>query len=385
MNSQERHEARYKRRKAVREKKIQLAQEQYGDYEKVFGFDNLYKSYKKCCSGVGWKSSTQRYKTNALYNVVETYNALMDCTYKSRGFYEFDIVERGKPRHIQSVHISERVVQRCLCDYSLVPIFSRSFIYDNGACMKHKGIDFAVHRITCHLRRFYRQYRDDGYVLLFDFSKYFENILHQPLIETVKARYSDVRLQNLIIGFINAFGDRGLGLGSQISQISALMFPNALDHFIKEKLGIKFYGRYMDDGYLIDHDKQYLIECRRKIIDLCHSLGIVMNVKKTQIVKLSRGFTFLKTKFSFSDTGRIIKKPARKGITAMRRKLKKFRRWMDEGRMTFEDVNTSYQSWRGHLKKCNSYRTLKRMDKLFQSLFQEELSNGRTTENCSET
>ncbi len=378
MNSIERRNERYKRRKAAREKKKQLNDEQHGNYEQVFTFDHLYKSYKKCCSGVGWKSSTQRYKTNALYNVVDTYNALMACTYKSRGFYEFDIVERGKPRHIQSVHISERVVQRCLCDYSLVPTFSRSFIYDNGACMKNKGIDFAIHRITCHLRRFYREYKDDGYVLLFDFSKYFDNIQHQPLIEIVKDRYSDERMQNLIIAFITAFGEKGLGLGSQISQISALMFPNALDHFIKEKLRIKYYGRYMDDGYLIHHDKAYLVECRKRIIELCHSLGIVMNVKKTQIVKLSRGFTFLKTKFSYSSTGRIIKKPARKGITGMRRKLKKFRRWVDEGRMTFDDVNTSYQSWRGHLKKCNSYRTLKRMDKLFKKLFKEELSNERT-------
>lgn len=378
MNSIERRNERYKRRKAAREKKKQQNDEQHGNYEQVFTFDHLYKSYKKCCSGVGWKSSTQRYKTNALYNVVDTYNALMACTYKSRGFYEFDIVERGKPRHIQSVHISERVVQRCLCDYSLVPTFSRSFIYDNGACMKNKGIDFAIHRITCHLRRFYREYKDDGYVLLFDFSKYFDNIQHKPLIEIVKDRYSDERMQNLIIAFITAFGEKGLGLGSQISQISALMFPNALDHFIKEKLRIKYYGRYMDDGYLIHHDKAYLVECRKRIIELCHSLGIVMNVKKTQIVKLSRGFTFLKTKFSYSATGRIIKKPARKGITGMRRKLKKFRRWIDEGRMTFDDVNTSYQSWRGHLKKCNSYRTLKRMDKLFKKLFKEELSNERT-------
>ena len=69
MNSIERRNERYKRRKAAREKKKQLNDEQHGNYEQVFTFDHLYKSYKKCCSGVGWKSSTQRYKTNALYNV----------------------------------------------------------------------------------------------------------------------------------------------------------------------------------------------------------------------------------------------------------------------------------------------------------------------------
>lgn len=384
MNSQERHEIRYQRRKAARERRDQQAREQYGDYDKTFTFDNLYRSYKKCCSGVGWKSSTQRYRVNALFNVVKTLHELEECNYRSKGFYEFDIVERGKPRHIQSVHISERVVQRCLCDYALVPLFSRSFIYDNGACMKGKGIDFALNRVTAHLRRFYQEHGKDGYVLLFDFSKYFENILHEPLIETVKKRFSDVRMQNLIIGFVNDFGEVGLGLGSQISQISALMFPNRLDHYIKEQLGIKFYGRYMDDGYLIHHDKQYLEQCRKKVIEICTSLGIKMNVKKTQIVKLSRGFRFLKMLFRLSDTGRILRKPTRKGITAMRRKLKIFRRWVDEDRMTFFDVNTSYQSWRGHLKKSDSHNTLKQMDKLFKSLFKEELSNERPTD-CTQT
>ena len=70
----------------------------------------------------GGKASTQRYKANALLNVVDTLDLLRSGKFKSKGFYEFDIIERGKERHIKSVHISERVVQRCLCDYSLVPI-----------------------------------------------------------------------------------------------------------------------------------------------------------------------------------------------------------------------------------------------------------------------
>lgn len=153
MNSKERHEARYQRRKEKRLRRKQERNEQYGDFDKVFTFDNLYCAFKKCCRGVGWKASTQRYKANALQNVNDAFNSLHNGTYKSRGFYEFDLVERGKPRHIKSVHISERVVQRCLCDNALVPMFSKSFIYDNGACMEHKGIDFAARRLVCHLQR----------------------------------------------------------------------------------------------------------------------------------------------------------------------------------------------------------------------------------------
>ena len=140
MNSTERHERRYQRRRAARfAKRSQLAAE-YGDFESVFSFDHLYTAYRASAKAVGWKASTQRYKASALPNVYRTHRELLAGTFKSRGFFEFDIVERGKPRHIRSVHITERVVQRCLCDFSLVPMLSRSFIYDNGASLKGKGL-----------------------------------------------------------------------------------------------------------------------------------------------------------------------------------------------------------------------------------------------------
>lgn len=372
MNSKERHEARYQRRKEKRLRLKQERNEQYGDFDKVFTFDNLYCAFKKCCRGVGWKASTQRYKANVLQNVNDTLRSLQNGTYKSRGFYEFDVVERGKPRHIKSVHISERVVQRCLCDNALVPMFGKSFIYDNGACIEHKGIDFAVRRLVCHLQRHFRKHGTNGYALVFDFSRYFDNIQHEPLKEVVDKAFTDTRVARLVNGFIDDFGEVGLGLGSQISQVSALMYPNRLDHYIKEVLRIKHYGRYMDDGYLIHDSKEHLQKCLREIRHICAELGIKLNAKKTQIVKLSRGLNFLKRHFILTYTGGVIIKPARKGITKMRHKLRTFKRWLAEGKMAIEDIRTSYISWKGHMKHCNAYRTMVNTDALYNKLFLED-------------
>lgn len=369
MNSQERHEARYQRRKAKREARRAELQKRYGEYDKIFTFDNLYKSFRLSCRGVGWKASTQTFKANAIYNINQIQRQLRDGKFKSKGFHEFDIYERGKPRHIRSVHISERVVQRCLCDHALVPMLSRSFIYDNGACMKGRGIDFALNRLTLHLQRHYRKYGTEGYALTFDFSKFFENVRHAPILAELNKRFSDARLVGLTTQLVKAFGDKGLGLGSQISQVLALSYPNRLDHYIKEVLRIKAYGRYMDDGYLIHHDKAYLQKCLADIQRICAELGIILNPKKTQIVKLSRGITFLKTRFILTDTGRVVRKPNRRGITRMRRKLKIFRRWLDEGRFTKADIRSSVCSWLGHVKRCNSYRTRQSMRALYRELF----------------
>lgn len=339
------------------------------NFDAVFTFDNLYRSYKKCCLGVGWKASTQRYKANAIVNVYDTLRTLQAGKFKSKGFYEFPRIERGKLRHIKSVHISERVVQSCLCTYALVPMLSRSFIYDNGACMKGKGTQFAVKRLVCHLQRHFRKHGTNGYALVFDFSKYFDNILHEPLKQIIDKEFTDTRIAGLVKQLIDDFGDIGLGLGSQISQVCALRYPNRLDHYIKEMLHIKGYARYNDDGYLIHESKEYLQKCLSEIRQICATLGIKLNGKKTQIVKLSRGLTILQRRFILTETGKVIIKPKQRGITKMRRKLRTFKQWYDEGEMAFADIKTSFVSFKGCLQHCNAFGNITRLNALFYKLF----------------
>lgn len=260
-------------------------------------------------------------------------------------------------------------MQRCLCDYSLVPVLARSFIYDNGASLKNKGYSFSIRRLESHLHRYYRKHRNAGYILLFDFSKFFDSVSHELLKKIIDKAYTDEDIRHIVMHFVNTFGDVGLGLGSQVSQILALASANELDHFVKEQLHIKFYGRYMDDGYLIHEDKKYLIYCLGEIQKLCNKLGITLNTKKTKIVKLSHGFTYLKARFFLTDTGRVVKKIYKISVTKMRRKLKAFRHFVDIGHMQDIDVFASFQSWRAYASTFNSYRTICRMSKLYDELF----------------
>lgn len=98
-------------------------------------------------------------------------------------------------------------------------------------------------------------------------------------------------------------------------------------------------------------------------------MGIIPNPKKTQIIKLSRGFTFLKTKFFLTDTGKVIMKPAHDSIVRERRKLKKFKKFHDNGEMTLKQIEQSYMSWRGFILQKNAYNSVCSMDALFYSLF----------------
>lgn len=184
------------------------------------------------------------------------------------------------------------------------------------------------------------------------------------------------KLLRLAFRFIDAF-DRGLGLGSEVSQISAIAYPNRIDHYIKEVLRIKGYGRFMDDSYLIHEDKKYLKKCLDTVRGMYRELGIELNEDKTHICDLKHGFTFLKTKYFITDKGRIIMKPCRDAITRERRKLKKQARLVNEGIMTFEQVRTSYTSWRGSMQPRNAHRTVQSMDQLFNTLFIENRKEWR--------
>lgn len=260
MNSKERHEIRYQRRVAARQAKRIAYSESFGRYEDVFSYEHLYQAGKNCCKGVMWKNSTQSYMSRITTNTASTHDALLRREFRSRGFHDFDLIERGKLRHIRSVHISERVVQRCLCDNILVPVFSHSFVFDNAASLKGKGVDFAMDRLDRHLHRFYRKFGvegvESGGVLTGDFSDFFNSAPHSIIYREAERRIHDDDVRRIACQFMEDFGDVGFGLGSQVSQIDALMVASPLDHFIKEQLHIKYYGRYMDDFYLIHENRE---------------------------------------------------------------------------------------------------------------------------------
>jgi hypothetical protein len=306
-------------------------------------------------------------------NIVETRRKLIAGESIQRGFVEFTLRERGKIRHIKGVHISERIVQKCLCDYALVPILSNPLIYDNGASIKGKGLHFALRRLVAHLSRFYRKNgrSNNGYALLIDFKKFFDNIDHAVLFGLLDKHIGDERVKHLARCFVSAFGPgKSLGLGSQVSQIAAVFFPDKVDHVIKEKLCITYYGRYMDDLYLLHADKTYLEQCLKEITEVCDSLGIAINTKKTKIVKLSDGVEFLKGKYVLLKTGKIVRLSRKDSTKRMRRKLKKFKSLIEAKNMSFDDVRRAYQSWRGnYIRRFNAYYRVRYMDKLYNDLF----------------
>lgn len=298
--------------------------------------------------------------------VAMIHESLMTGRFKSDGFYTFDINERGKIRHIKSVTFRERVVQKCLCDNVLVPIITRRLIYDNGASQKGKGYHFAIKRLETHLREHFKEYGSEGFILIFDFHSYFDTIRHDICKKIIREEIEDERIRELCYHFIDCFGEVGIGLGSQISQILAIRYADEIDKCIK-KYTIKS-ARYMDDGYAISHSKEALEACLEEIKEISARYGLVLNLKKTRIIKLKQGFTFLKVRVNITETGRINKRISRFTVTRARRRMKKLSAISSARGTGNELIEMSYASWRGYAKHFNSWKTIKTMDALYKSI-----------------
>ena len=372
MTSEERKERRYQRRKAAREAKRREKIGKDDVYERVASDNSLYEAANEAAKGVTWKASVQRYHASLLFNISNTRADLLAGKDIRRGFICFTICERGKLRNIKSVHFSERVVQKSFCTNVLYPTFTCGLIYDNGASQEGKGTHFALRRLKTHLRRHFRKYGREGGILLIDFSDYFGNAQHEALFSLYDEVFTDPRIIALGKAFISAFGEIGLGLGSETSQLNAVRLPNKADHYAKEVLRIHGYARFMDDTYAIHQDIKYIEFCLASLRVIYADHGIVVNEKKTKIVDLKHGFTYLKTRFYITETGRIIAKPCRESITRERRKLKKQAKLVEAGVLTFDAVRCSYASHIGGLQHRNAYRTIQSMNRLFNRLFIEQ-------------
>lgn len=368
-----------KQRKPVtKEQRLRKRREfiaKYDDFDKIFTFENLYAAYRECIKKVTWKPSVQRFIADDLVNLNNLERKLKDGNFRSKGFYEFDIIERGKPRHIRSVDIEERIVQRCLCDYCLVPVLSRSLIYDNGASLKGKGQHFAIRRIKRHIREYYNKYGTDGVMLTMDFKGYFDSIKHWLVYDLIDNTFTDERLLGLTHHFVDAFGDVGLGLGSQISQILAVAAPNALDHYVKETLRALKFGRYNDDMWFVCRNKEEAEAIAEKVIAFVTKLDLTIHPKKIKINPLTKGFKLMKIKFILKPTGYIVMLPDTKKVVQERRKLKKLKKKVDEEVLTNEDGFLSWQGWDAGIKPCNSYKQRKEIKELAISLFGKEQFN----------
>ena len=183
MNSQERREGRYQRRKEERRKKREDRCTALGSLAEVFSYRKMFFYGRKCCNGVRWKQSVQNFEMHLFSGTARRRREILNGTWKPKKCVHFTLCERGKVRPIDAPHITDRQVHKTLCNEVLIPLYTPSMIHDNGASQIGKGLHWHFDRVKQHLAWHYRRYGREGAVLQIDLKSYFPNAPHNLIYQ----------------------------------------------------------------------------------------------------------------------------------------------------------------------------------------------------------
>lgn len=278
------------------------------------------------------------------------------------------MIHDPKEREIHALHYVDRVVQHCICDEVLAPVLDKKLIYDNAASRINKGTHFAIGRVCDFLHSFYNKHKTNGYFLRFDFKKFFDSIDHETLKKKLMEVFDDTDFLELLFHIIDSYEvspGKGLPMGNQTSQWFAIYYLDAFDRLIKEKLQIKFYSRYMDDGVIVHNDKNYLKHCMNILEDYARDeLKLSFN-SKTQIAPVRNGVDYLGWHIYLSETGKIIRKVKQQTKYRYKRKLCEMQKKYRRGEMELEEIKQILSSFHAHLAYGHTYKLKKKVLKDF--------------------
>lgn len=341
------------------------------NYEEISDYDVLRRSADLCKAGVLWKDSVAHYDLNASEETLKLSEDLKNGTYRPRPPKKFKITS-PKEREIVSVAFRDRVYQRALNDNILFPTMSKSFIHDNYACQPGKGTDSARDRLKEFLHKQYRKVGANFYVLQIDIRKYYDSLDHELVEEMFREKLpTDVYEATVEVLHSQYPSDKGYNPGSQLVQIAGVSYLDGMDHFIKERLGIKYYLRYMDDAIIIHDDPYFLEESCERIRTYLEERRLELHPKKTRIYHISYGIPFLGFTFRITETGKVLMHVNTDSVRREKRKLKKLVDRCKQGLMSESEVNQCYTSWLAHIRKGNSYLLERRMNDYYRDLWRE--------------
>lgn len=340
------------------------------DFEKVIDFHNMYRAYRKSKSGKGFKKSSAKFNLMALDGINCLIEQLRNKTYQISPYNEFKVFE-PKERIIHTTSFKDKVVQHSLCDNVILPRLEKIFVKDNCAGQRGKGTLFGLDRLSMHMKNFFRRYGFYGYILKCDITKFFYNISHEQLKDIVEYWFGyDKDICWLVNLFIDSTEGKGIPLGNQINQGLALLYLDSMDKLIKHELGIEFYGRYMDDFYLIHPDKEYLRYCLEMITEYLKTLDLTLN-GKTQIFPFKNGVDYLGFHTYITENGKVIRKLKNENKRNAQKKYLRMAKLVNTGKLPKEKFDTSFNAWKNHISHGNCHKLLQGFENKLSDLINE--------------
>lgn len=339
-----------------------------------FTFAELVQAYLDCREHKRNKPSALAFEQDQERNLYRLYTELKDGSYRPGRSICF-IITRPKAREVWAADFRDRIVHHLFYN-RISPRFYRSFIADSCACIPGRGTLYAAERLEAKIRSITQNWSRPAFYLKLDLANFFVSIDKAVLRDQIAARVSEpwwLALAEQILfhdpradfeyrgdptridlvpphkRLANQPAHLGLPIGNLSSQFFANIYLDALDQFVKHRIGARYYVRYVDDFILLHESPRWLNSAREQIeAFLPARLHVQTNPKKTILQPVDRGVDFV---------GQVIKPWCR---TTRRRTVHEAIRRVSE--MPAEDLFESANSYFGLLGQAtHSHRDRSRL------------------------
>ena len=323
-------------------------------WESKLTFDKLVEAHERASKGKRFLKEVMLFEMNLETNITDIMKKLEHNTYKFGKYRTFTIYE-PKKRVIKSLPYVDRVIHQWYVEEFIKPYMMPRFITHTYACLPGRGGHKAVDDLQKMMRIMKRNY-GNYYILKCDIAGYFYNINRTILYNIMKRKIRDVKLLRFTKKIIfDEDGNKGIPIGNYTSQFFANIYLNELDHFVKEKLQVRFYLRYMDDFILLCKNKEEAKNYMDILEKFCYEkLDLEFN-KKSKYYPSRLGVDFCG--YITYETHRKVRKRSK---MAMRKKIKKWNKKYQEGVLDMEKVLQSWNSWLGHISHANTYHLMEK-------------------------
>jgi len=258
--------------------------------EEVADYSNMSSSFDQVLRGSNRKKSRQgRYLLAHREDVIkELSGRIVSGTYTIKDYRERTICEGGKVRRIQVLTMKDRIAVHAVM--SVVDRhLKKRFIRTTSASIKNRG----MHDLMSYIRRdMCEDPEGTQYCYKFDISKFYESVGQDFVIYCVRRVFKDQKLISMLENFTRLM-PKGISIGLRSSQgLGNLLLSVYLDHYLKDKYGVRHFYRYCDDGVVLGETKAELWKIRDAVHGQMNSIGLTIKPNE-RVFPVDEGIDFL--------------------------------------------------------------------------------------------
>lgn len=322
----------------------------YGNlYEKICDMDNLRLAHKNARKDKSHYKAVQKVDSNPDYYLSQIRDMLVNKTYEVSPYKLRKIMDKGKERELSKLpYFPDRIIQWAIL-LQIEPIFKKVFTNFTCASLKNRGI----HKASQLTDKAMKDRRGTMYCLKIDINKFYPNIDHEILKNMLRKKFKDKDLLELLDKIIDSMpGEKGLPIGSYLSQYLANFYLAYFDHWLKEIKRVKYIVRYMDDVTVYNESKEFLHALLRDMEEYLRN-NLKLTVKDNwQVFPTDiRGVDFVGYRHFYGYT--LLRKSTCKNF---KRKMLNIKKKIQKGFNITYGEWCSANSYKGWLAWCDGFR-----------------------------